>query len=340
MKNNFQVLICLIFITISNPICAQKTIASDRLFSDQTVLKINLNYSNEKLNRKTNDSTYIQSKLLFFEKNQPKEINISLRARGNFRRKNCFFTPVKMKIKKSESPETIFEGNRSLKLVLPCIDERDKNDNIIKEFIAYKIYEIISPYYFQTRRLQITLVDQNEKSGKKYNLKGFLIEDDDKVAERFDGKIVKRKINPLAMDNFNSLSLSFFNFMIGNSDFSSSHHHNGKLLFSEKKIFPIPYDFDLTGWVNPSYGKGVINRLGYSVEKRNFMGFNRGNELFFSVRDYFLEKKETIFDKAASFEMEFDQNYEFNTMMDYLKDFYRILESDKLFKRLIVSRAK
>ena len=340
MKNNFQVLICLIFITISNPICAQKTIASDRLFSDQTVLKINLNYSNEKLNRKTNDSTYIQSKLLFFEKNQPKEINISLRARGNFRRKNCFFTPVKMKIKKSESSETIFEGNRSLKLVFPCIDERDKNDNIIKEFIAYKIYEIISPYYFQTRRLQITLVDQNEKSGKKYNLKGFLIEDDDKVAERFDGKIVKRKINPLAMDNFNSLSLSFFNFMIGNSDFSSSHHHNGKLLFSEKKIFPIPYDFDLTGWVNPSYGKGVINRLGYSVEKRNFMGFNRGNELFFSVRDYFLEKKETIFDKAASFEMEFDQNYEFNTMMDYLKDFYRILESDKLFKRLIVSRAK
>ena len=116
-----------------------------------------------------------------------------------------------MKVKKSAAAETIFSGNTSLKMVLPCKNEKDNNDNIIKEFIAYKIYEIVSPYYFKTRRLEVDLNDKTHKEEKKYNLNGFLIEDDDKLAKRFDGKIVKRKIPSMAMDHFNSVNLSFFN---------------------------------------------------------------------------------------------------------------------------------
>jgi hypothetical protein len=318
----------------------QIVVKSDSLFSNQIPLKVQLSYSNSELNLKTNDSTYIQSSIVFFTKNEPKEIQVSLRARGNFRRKNCFFTPIKMKIKKSTSAETIFSGNTSLKMVLPCKKEKDKNDNIIKEFIAYKIYEIVSPHYFKTRRLEIELNDKSSKKEKKYKLKGFLIEDDDKLAKRFDGKIVKRKIPSMAMDHFNSMNLSFFNYLIGNTDFSSSHQHNGKLLYYDKKIIPIPYDFDLTGWVNPSYGKGVINRLGYQTEKRKYIGLNRKNGLFEEVRNHFKASKEQIFALVNSFQPEFEQQYEFDSMVDYLKDFYRILESDKLFKRLVVSQAR
>ena len=319
---------------------AQIAVKSDSLFSNQTPLKVQLTYSNSELNFKTNDSTYIQSSLVFFTKNKSKEIPVSLRARGNFRRKNCFFTPIKMKIKKSASAETIFSGNTSLKMVLPCKDEKDKNDNVIKEFIAYKIYEIVSPHYFKTRRLEIELNEKSSKKSKKYKLKGFLIEDDDKLAKRFDGRIVKRKIPSMAMDHFNSVNLSFFNYLIGNTDFSSSNQHNGKLLYYEKKIIPIPYDFDLTGWVNPSYGKGVINRLGYQTEKRKYIGFNREKGLFEEVRNNFKASKEQIFALVNSFQPEFEHQYEFDSMFDYLKDFYRILESDKLFKRLVVSQAR
>ena len=340
LKQKYLLIIMLILISTFKWVSGQRIIKSDKLFSNQNPLKIQLNYSNKQLNLKTNDSTFIQTQLVYFDKDKKKEIKVSLRARGNFRRRNCFFTPIKMKIKKSASAETIFNGNTSLKIVLPCKNEKDNNDNIIKELIAYKIYEIVSPYHFKTRRLQIEFNNKTQKGEKKYDLKGFLIEDDDKLAKRFEGKILKRKIHPLAMELINSVNLSFFNYMVGNTDFSSSHQHNGKLLFYKNKIISIPYDFDLTGWVNPSYGKGVINRLGYQAEKRKYIGLKRDQEVFEQARNHFKASKNKIFTLVDSFKTDFDLRYEFDNMLDYLEDFYRILESDKLFNRLVVSQAR
>ena len=329
-----------IFILFNNPLRAQKSFENRALFFDQKPLKIGLNYSNNNLNKNTNDSTLMKTKLFFIQENKNKEIDVLLRARGNFRRKHCYFTPVKIKIKKKDASNTIFSDNRTLKLVLPCKNERDKNDNILKEFIAYKIYEIISPFYFKTRRLEINYTDQKRKNQKNFNLIGFFIEDDDKVAKRFEGKIVERKISPLAMDDFISVKLSFFNFLIGNTDFSSAHQHNGKLLFYEKKIIPIPYDFDLTGWVKPKYGLGITNRLGYSFEDRNYIGFKRGKSLYSKVRNHYLSLKEKIFKTVKLYQSEFEYKNSYNLMMNYLKEFYEILEDDKLYNNFIVSEAK
>lgn len=329
-----------ILILLNSPIRAQNFFKYDSLFIDQKPLKIRLNYSNNYLNKNTNDSTLMKTKLFFIQENKNKEIDVSLRARGNFRRKHCYFTPVKIKIKKRDASNTIFSDNRTLKLVLPCKNDRDKNDNILKEFIAYKIYEIISPFYFKTRRLEINYTDQKRKNQKNFNLIGFFIEDDDKVAKRFDSKIIKRKISPLAMDDFNSVNLSFFNFLIGNTDFSSAHQHNGKLLFYEKKIIPIPYDFDLTGWVKPKYGLGITNRLGYSFEERNYIGFKREKSIYSKVRNHYLTLKEKILKTVKLYESEFEYKKSYNLMMNYLGEFYEILENDNLYNSLIISKAK
>ena len=211
-RSKLLLIVTTYFILLNSPIRAQNFFKYDSLFIDQKPLKIRLNYSNNNLNKNTNDSTLMKTKLFFIQENKNKEIDVSVRARGNFRRKHCYFTPVKIKIKKRDASNTIFRDNRTLKLVLPCKNDRDKNDNILKEFIAYKIYEIISPFYFKTRRLEINYTDQKRKNQKNFNLIGFFIEDDDKVAKRFDSKIIKRKISPLAMDDFNSVNLSFFNF--------------------------------------------------------------------------------------------------------------------------------
>ena len=339
-RSKLLLIVTTYFILLNSPIRAQNFFKYDSLFIDQKPLKIRLNYSNNYLNKNTNDSTLMKTKLFFIQENKNKEIDVSVRARGNFRRKHCYFTPVKIKIKKRDASNTIFSDNRILKLVLPCKNDRDKNDNILKEFIAYKIYEIISPFYFKTRRLEINYTDQKRKNQKNFNLIGFFIEDDDKVAKRFDSKIIKRKISPLAMDDFNSVNLSFFNFLIGNTDFSSAHQHNGKLLFYEKKIIPIPYDFDLTGWVKPKYGSGITNRLGYSFEERNYIGFKREKSIYSKVRNHYLTLKEKILKTVELYESEFEYKKSYYLMMNYLGEFYEILENDKLYNSLIVSKAK
>ena len=339
-RSKLLLIVTTYFILLNSPIRAQNFFKYDSLFIDQKPLKIRLNYSNNNLNKNTNDSTLMKTKLFFIQENKNKEIDVSVRARGNFRRKHCYFTPVKIKIKKRDASNTIFSDNRTLKLVLPCKNDRDKNDNILKEFIAYKIYEIISPFYFKTRRLEINYTDQKRKNQKNFNLIGFFIEDDDKVAKRFDSKIIKRKISPLAMDDFNSVNLSFFNFLIGNTDFSSAHQHNGKLLFYEKKIIPIPYDFDLTGWVKPKYGSGITNRLGYSFEERNYIGFKREKSIYSKVRNHYLTLKEKILKTVKLYESEFEYKKSYNLMMNYLGEFYEILENDNLYNSLIISKAK
>ena len=154
----------LFIILLSTLISAQKPLKSDQLYANQTPLEIKLSYSNKEMNEKTDDSTYIKTNMEFFHEDKWSNIEVKLRARGNFRRNTCYFPPIKMKIKKDQSEGTVFEGNKTLKLVLPCKLEAENNDNILQEFIAYKIYEMISPFHFKTKRVN---VDFNEIRGKK-----------------------------------------------------------------------------------------------------------------------------------------------------------------------------
>ena len=145
---------------------AQSENKSTLLFQSHAPLKVKLSYSNKEMKKKNNDSTLINTTLSYQQDNVWKTVQVSLRARGNFRRSKCYFPPIKIKIKKSNGKETLFEGNKSLKLVLPCLLEKEKNDNILQEYLAYKFYENISPYHFKTRRVDVTF---DEIKGKLLN---------------------------------------------------------------------------------------------------------------------------------------------------------------------------
>ena len=155
MKKQFILIISLFLYVFSY---SQKSLDSDFLYADQSPIQLKLNYSNKNMKKNTTDSTFIKTDLNYFYKDKWNTIPVSLRARGNFRRAKCYFPPIKMKIKKSQNKNTIFNGNKSLKLVLPCKTEDEKNDNILKEFVAYKIYELI-----------LNLPNQKEKKLKLFH---------------------------------------------------------------------------------------------------------------------------------------------------------------------------
>jgi len=325
---------------ISFFVSAQKPIKSDLLYKDQTPLSIKLNYSNKEVNAKTDDSAYIKTNMEFLHEEKWSSIELRIRARGNFRRSECYFPPIKMKIKKDQYKETLFDGNKSMKLVLPCKLEPENNDNILQEFIAYKIYEQISPYHFKTRRVDIDFNEIRGKRTKNFKLKGFLIEDDKRVAKRHEGKVFERYIHPMTMQHLTSVQNAFFQYLLGNTDFSVAYQHNGKLLYVDKKIIPLPYDFDMTGWVNPSYAT-VNSTLGISsVQDRVYRGFKRDQEYFDQVREQFIDKKSQLMQIVSSFENEFSNPKEYENMFDFMEDFFEVLESDSNFEKAIVSKAR
>ena len=325
---------------IINSLFSQVEQKSDLLFNDQIPLKIKLSYSNDVIRSETDDTTYVKTNMSFWHDDKWNDLEVSLRARGNFRRSKCYFPPIKMKIKKSKAEGTLFEGNKNLKLVVPCLLQKEKNDNIVQEFIAYKLYEKISPFHFQTRIVEIEFVEIKKRKTVMHQLKGFLIEDDKRVADRFEGKSFERYIHPKAMDDVTSIQNSMFQFMIGNTDFSVAYQHNGKLLYANKKIYPLPYDFDLCGLVDASYA--IVNsNLGISsVKERKYRGFKRDESLVQDVRDQLLSKKSQFFQIINDQEPLFELASEFESTKTYLSSFFEILENDKQFSKAVIQNMR
>jgi hypothetical protein len=315
-----------------------------KLFRSQDVLPVKLSYSIKNIKKNTNDSTYLKTNISYSEDDgEWNSFEVELRVRGFYRLKHCYFPPIKIKIKKSISKGTLFENNKKLKLVLPCLTNKENNDYIVKEYMAYKLYEEISPYHFKTRMVDISFTEDKGKKTKTHDLKGILIEDDKKVAKRHDGKVFKRDFHPISQDPTTSVQNSFFQYMIGNIDFSTAVQHNEKLLFVNSKIIPLPYDFDMSGLVNASYAEvPVIDEvpLVSSVTERLYRGFRRNPKIIQQVRKEFLDNEIVLLEIVDNLEPFFEYPKEFNEAKDYISDFFDVMEDNVRFKKEISSKLR
>lgn len=323
---------------------SESSLGEKRLFEQIDLLPVKLKYSRKVLKKETNDSTFMDSELVYKTNNGDwKTLNLEIRARGNFRRKNCYFTPLKLKIKKKEAKETIFKGQKKLKMVLPCLNQSSKDDNVIQEYVIYKMFEVISPYSFSTRLIDLEYEDIKVRKSKLYELKGILIEDDETVAKRLDGKITKRTFSPKGYDDLAAIRLSMFQYMIGNTDYSVTKHHNVKVVYVDKKFVPVPYDFDLAGYVNTSYA--IVSKTRKEilpieeVTQRYYMGYQRDYKLFEQVRQEFIAHKQDVLAIIDAHKSYFENDRNYTTSKAYIEDFFRILANEAEFKKSTYDRA-
>lgn len=320
-------------------------IKGSELFMNRQILPLKLSYSNKDIKKNTNDSTYITSDLSYqLADGSWENFEVKLRARGRNRLKNCYYAPIKIKIKKSIAAGTLFEGHKKLKLVLPCLRQKDKNDNVVKEYMAYKLYEIISPYHYKTRLVSIDFTEISGTKTKNHKLVGFLMEDIKKIANRYKGQVVKRSIHPLNMDNICSVQNDFFQYMIGNTDFSVAYQHNEKLLFIDKKIFPVPYDFDMSGLVDASYSVVSVvqnEKLNISdVKQRLYRGFKRDEAFYQKVRKEFLDNQTEMLEIIDRLELHFDDPKEFSMAKNFIVSFFKVMVKDQKFDKNILRKAR
>ena len=197
MRNKQAIAGLLIFYLLSTALCFAQEVDTNKklgkvskLFLTDSILPIKMSYSFKELRKNTNDSTYLNIDMAYQQTlGDWQSIPLRVRARGNFRLKTCYFPPVKMRIRKAEAKGTLFKGNKEIKLVLPCVLEKDADDNVIKELIAYKLYELASPYHFKTRLVDIALSESKGKKVKEHQVKGFFIEDISELADRFGGDV-------------------------------------------------------------------------------------------------------------------------------------------------------
>jgi len=324
---------------------------SNKLFADsdltqttEQLLTLRLQVQIKTLRKETNDSTYIPSTLYYKPISNWDSVPVELRTRGEFRLKKCVFPPVKLKFKKKNIEETVFEGNKKLKLVVPCRHEDSKNDYVVREFMAYKLYEPVTPYHFETRLINLDWSQKASKKDNSYKLKGILLEDIDNLAKRVGGNEYDRKIHPMRLDTLNGIRNAFFQYMIGNNDYSVVLGHNRKGLYVNEKFVIIPYDFDLAGLVNADYGKSSdvqnLRFMGDQPAERIYRDSPRNRKMMDQVRQEYIDLKPVMLETMNSIEKYFDNKDDFVEAEMYVLRFYQILEDDKKFEKQFVKQSK
>jgi hypothetical protein len=315
------------------------------VFNTEAPMSVRLSFSIKNIKKMTNDSTYSTTQLFYADKKGNwQSIDAKIRKRGNFRLKTCYYPPLKIKFPKKAVANTPFDKNRKFKMVTPCFRDAGANDFVLKELIAYKLYEELSPFHFRTQLLDIDFEEVRSKKSKKRAMKGFLIEDIEDVAKRLNARELKRKVHPMEQDARVSIINAFFQCMIGNTDFSTGYQHNQKLLFKDGESYPVPYDFDMSGLVNPPYATvSKIQGKQLPIEKvtqRLYRGFIRDRGQIFEVRQLFLDKKEQLLSVMDNYKPYFESVSEYRNCKAFVAGFFKDIEDGDRFEHVILKNLR
>ena len=271
------------------------------------------------------------------------EQKLKVEVRGNFRRnkKHCAFPPLRLNFPKKDVQGTLFDGQDKLKLVTHC----QKNayayeQQVLLEYLSYKIYNLLTPLSFQVRLVEVTYTD-NSGEEKPETYHGFLIEDDDAMASRNGGvKLDKTGYHQEATDNDHVTMLSLFQYMIGNTDWSVPALHNIELIYIDGRPYPfaVPYDFDFSGLVNAPYASPSPVLPIKEVTDRLYRGYCRPEEALQPHISLFLERKDqmyALFQDMPALQKKFRRR-----AISYLDSFFQVLESDKYAEREFVKSCR
>lgn len=312
------------------------------LFLSTEALNLQATGSVKAIKKNTNDSTFVSAKFQYeVSPGNWMTIPTEARTRGNFRLRYCYFPPLKLKFKKTDIASTVFEGNKSLKLVIPCLRQSNMNELIRREYLCYKFYEALSAYHFKTRLVNLRLTEVSKKKESVYDLLGFLVEDNSSVAKRSAGKIMEVKgLNPDAFEEKQAVRNDYFQYMIGNADWSAVYQHNTNVLFAEGKYITLSYDFDMSGFVNASYAQANPPNLGTGdPRERVYRGFCRSARAMEEIRQEYINNEDRIL-SIVKHESSHFTDYEVRDMINYLQEFFDILRNDHKFKESILSTCR
>jgi hypothetical protein len=191
-----------------------------------------------------------------------------------------------------------FAGINKLKFVTYC--KLGFEDYILREYLVYKLYNVITDYSFRVRLFKINYIN-TAKERKPIVQYGFAIEPIRQLEKRtktqeiiYSG-LTQRNIRPDMLDR-----AALFNYMIGNADWSIPISHNMQLLYQpgatdKQANLAIPYDFDYAGIVNTDYSIPFENLPIENVRQRLYMAVCRSDETFMNTVNEFARKKDALY---------------------------------------------
>ena len=250
---------------------------------------------------------------------------VGVLPRGRYRRRICDFPPIRLNFSKGQLEERgVNPEYDKMKVVAHCLEEKDKESLVLKEYLTYLLYNQLSPNSYRVQLARITYLDTKEKFDKIRRY-GILIEETDELAHRLGGtefETMGQTADSVATAEENIMAV--FQYMIGNEDWDIRMLRNVKLIRPDDggRLIPVPYDFDFSGFVDTPYA--VANsKLGLSnVEQRIFLGHAVEEEQLQKTLEHFRQHRSYLVSIIKNFKLL--NGLERRKAIHYIESFYEM----------------
>ena len=336
----FSFVITLVFLFMyRNAVSFAQTVIPDsskksfRLFEDDKIIEITLSLDLTTYFKLKPKDEYLKANLtIHLSKKDSISRDIGLKTRGIWRNQNCAFAPIELNIKKAGFGYTDLDKISKLKMTPQCNFNKINEDYVLREFLAYKLFNVLTDTSFRVRLLRVNYVD-TQKKRKPIIQYAFFIEPLEMLSARTNCLPIKlrtlnqKSIIPRIMDR-----LSIFNYMIGNYDWSVPGQHNVSVIKSLSYEptglgIAIPHDFDWTGLVNPTYAIPTEEIGTENVRERLFVGVCRSKEVFKDELEMFRKKRNDFLKVVNDFS--YISNQTRKDINYYLDGFFNQLTGNK-----------
>jgi hypothetical protein len=340
-----------VYITVSivpvNLAQADTLVAPQPLFESDETLSIDLELPYSVLKRdRIGEPEYHQATLSYFDHDDTVTIPLRVRVRGKTRRKAriCNLPPLRLRFRSESSANTLFEHQKNVKLVTHCKDLEQYDQYVLREYLAYRIYNLLTQVSIRARLVKVRYLEVGVEKAYRY---GVLLENWRKVAFRsglspleLTSGFKQSALNP---DDANRLAV--FQYLISNDDWSMiapgpDHeccHNVRPLQASDAQVIPLPYDFDYSGLVNAPYA--VTKRQTSRVRIRRFKGLcsTLDDGLDETLRD-FIAARQAIEQLIRTIDGFSDKNRE--RTIKYIDKFYDVINDPKKVQKKLIKHCR
>jgi hypothetical protein len=311
-----------------------QTIEQTSIFDDNVPIDLTMKYDISSFMKNKNKGDYLDAVLVVHINDNDSVVkNIRLKARGNFRKGHCVFPPIYLNFKTDPIQKTDLKGIKKMKLVTHCSTSKAYRYYILREYLAYRVYNQLSDNSFRVKLVNINYIDTGKK-GRNYRREGFLIEPLELLLKRTNSVEVDPKfvrggdVKEPDMDR-----VAIFEYLIANTDWRVKGGHNMKYIKSREdlttKVIPVPYDFDYSGFVNASYAFPQEWTSIKAVTEREYLGYCRqSDETLLQVINQFIENKEEIYSLINDFQLLSEK--ERKQLQRFAQGFYDEAENPKV----------
>jgi len=318
------------------------------LFNDDSVFVLTIEGPLQTIMRKRDESEEYTSILRYTDADGTEhtlDINLRIRGKSRAKKETCNFAPLRVNFKKNQVEGTLFEGQDKIKLVTDCQSNKKSYQQILlKEYLAYKILNVLSDQSFSARLVLATYVDTDRKKKSRESY-AFFIEEKEHIGERIGHELITiPRTKYSALNPAQSNMINVYQYFIANTDFSliagpkgTDCCHNSALYQKDGgPIVSVPYDFDSAGFVNAPYAEPNPRFKIKSVKKRVYRGRCSNNALLDSTFQQFTDNRDAI-NQVVTELHDFDDNSVKGTM-SLIDNFFEDISTPKNIEKKFIQK--